>query len=47
MKDVIVYKNDITPILEEQEEDDDIFININIPTVENDTSKQCFVNRFA
>jgi DNA-directed RNA polymerase beta' subunit len=46
MKDVIVYKNDITPILEE-EEDDDIFININIPTTENDSSKQCFVNRFS
>ena len=32
MKDIIINKNDITPIAEEQE-DDDIFININIPTI--------------
>jgi len=44
MKDVIIHKNDISPILEEQE-DDDIFINVNFPTTAN-TSKQCF-NRFS
>jgi DNA-directed RNA polymerase beta' subunit/intein/homing endonuclease len=47
MKDVIIYKNDITPILEEQEDDDDIFININIPTTEKNASNKCFVNRFS
>jgi DNA-directed RNA polymerase II subunit RPB1 len=47
MKDIIIHKNDISTIVEEYEEDDDdIFININIPTTEN-TSKQCFINRFS
>jgi DNA-directed RNA polymerase beta' subunit/intein/homing endonuclease len=47
MKDIIIHKNNITPIIE-NEEDEDIFINVNIPDISNtDSSKQCFINRFS
>ncbi len=47
MKDIIIHKNNITPIIE-NEEDEDIFINVNIPDINiNDSSKQCFINRFS
>ena len=40
MKNVIIQKNEITPILENQE-DENIFIDINIPEVDN-TNTSCF-----
>jgi DNA-directed RNA polymerase II subunit RPB1 len=46
MKDIVISKNDISTIVEEDvEHENDIFINVNIPDYEKG-SKECF-NRFS
>ena len=44
MKDIIIPKNTIQPIMED-EVSEDIFVNVNIPSV-NEKQKECF-NRFS